>query len=51
MKKIDVYSLSGLFYELYNPQIDDYSTISLEASTNNPLRRVNALFWARLLSR
>lgn len=50
MKILNVYSISGLFYELYQPNIQQYSCEPLDFSDSNPLNRLNALFWAELFS-
>lgn len=50
MDILNVYSISGLFNELYNPNVDQYHTEPLSLNSNNPLKRTNSLFWAKLLS-
>lgn len=50
MKIFNVYSIAGLFYELYSPNIDHFTCTPLTESDANPLYRINGLFWAKLLS-
>jgi len=48
MDILNIYSISGLFYELYSPDFDAFTTDPLDYKSSNPLRRINALFWAQL---
>lgn len=50
MDILNIYSISGLFNELYNPNVDQFHTQSFSLNSDNPLRRTNALFWAKLFS-
>ena len=50
MEILNVYSISGLFYELYSPNVQLYNCNPLDFSLGNPLYRLNALFWAELFS-
>lgn len=46
----NIYSITGLFSELYNPSLDQYSVEPLNPDDTNPLWRINGLFWAQLFS-
>lgn len=48
MEILNVYSISGLFYELYSPNVQLYNCNPLDFTSSNPLYRLNALFWAKL---
>jgi len=48
---LNVYSISGLFYELYYPDVGAFTCDRLDTNHANPLQRTNALFWADLLSK
>ena len=50
MEILNVYSISGLFYELYHPNVQLHKCEPLDFTSVNPLNRLNALFWADLLS-
>lgn len=50
MEILNVYPISGLFYELYSPNVHLYNCNPLDFSSDNPLYRLNALFWAKLFS-
>lgn len=50
MEILNVYSISGLFYELYSPNVQLYNCNPLDFTSGNPLYRLNALFWAELFS-
>lgn len=50
MDVLNLYSISGLFYELYSPSYQIYSENPLDYDSNNPMYRLNALFWAKLFS-
>ena len=50
MEILNVYSISGLFYELYHPNVQLHKCEPLDFTSINPLNRLNALFWADLLS-
>lgn len=50
MDILNVYSIAGLYYELYSPNPDQFNIDPLNTETENPLRRINALFWAKLFS-
>lgn len=50
MNVLNLYSISGLFYELYSPSYQLYSDSPLDYASDNPMNRLNALFWAKLFS-
>ncbi len=47
---INVYPISGLYYELYSPNILDNKPLTLDLTSNNPLYNLNTIFWANILS-
>lgn len=47
---INVYSISGLYYELYSPNVFDNKPLTLDMTSNNPLYNLNTIFWANILS-
>lgn len=49
MDIINIYPISGLFNELYYPDAPSYNLLPLDTKSSNSLRRINSLFWAKLL--
>ena len=50
MDVLNIYPIGGLFYELYSPNPSQFNCSPLDVKDSNPLKRVNALFWAKLFS-
>lgn len=50
MDVLNIYPISGLFNELYSPNVSSYNCEPLDSLSTDPLYRLNALFWAKLLS-
>ena len=50
MNALNIYPIGGLFYELYSPNPPIYNCKPLDPMNDNPLYRINALFWATVFS-